>query len=557
MTPPQKWRIIKIDSKKAEKLGRKYYFSSTFSRVLIQKGITDEIDNILNPNIEKLHPPSLLPDIELAADRIKQAIKDGDKILVWGDEDTDGTTATVLLYEFLKKLDVPVYYHIPSRDKEGIGLNKWGIKNASEMGISVLITVDCGSSDRDIIDEAKKQGISVIVTDHHEVKLKGKTDCPVINPKRDDCEYPFRDLAGVAVAFKFASFLAKKTEVLDKSEWELTVQDWYPLIFLGSYADKVPLKNENRVLAKIGFDNLIKTKRVGLKILTNMLCKKMMCTESMVRKMISVLSSAKTTDWMENIGFRILTENDEEKMKFLIQQLVNKSERWHLQATKYLSKVYSQIDDRTKSEIIVDYIPNVPPTYLGFCTSRIKEKFSRPAIIMTDKDDYLFGEARAPEGQDIYKRLLEVNELFSSFGGHKPACGFKMNKNNLNRFKKAMLTKYSGTTNKTVKKIEITDELPLNKITGKIKKEIMMLAPFGSGNPPPLFLARNISLSSGTYKYTNPETGRTRKIEIQNGNQSWMGIDGQPITLDIVYYINSAGIPTIVDSRPSAFNQPT
>jgi single-stranded-DNA-specific exonuclease len=556
MTPPQKWRIIKIDNKKVENLSRKYDLSSTFSKVLVQRGISGEINNILNPGIEKLHPPRLLPDIERAAKKVEKAINNGDKILVWGDEDTDGTTATVLLYEFLKKLDVPVYYHIPSRENEGIGLNRWGIKKASEMGISVLITVDCGSSDSDVIEQAKKSGIYVIVTDHHEVKLKKETEYPVINPKRDDCNYPFRDLAGVSVAFKFASFIANNSPLLDKSDWKHTVQAWYPLIFLGSYADKVSLKDENRVMAKLGFDNLTRTNRVGLRILTDMLCKKKMCTEPMVRKIISVLSSAKTTNWRENIGFRIFTENNEEEMKLLIPQLVTQSEMWHLKANKYMSKVYSQIDDRTKHGIIVAYIPDIPTTYLGFCTSRVKEKFNRPAIIITDKDDCLFGEARAPEGYDVYKSLSEVNELFISFGGHKPACGFKMSKDNLNRFKKSMLAKYPQKENKVRKKIEIVDILPLKKITDKIKKEIRLLSPFGSGNPPPLFLARNVSLSSGTYKCTNPETGEIRKIEIQDGNQSWMGIDGQPIILDIVYYISSAGVPTVVDSRPSAFNQP-
>ena len=560
MTPPQKWHIVSLDKKRVEEIQKKYNFSLNFSKVLVEMGIETEgeIKKLLSPGIDYLHPASLLPDIETGFERIRKAIKDGERILIWGDEDTDGITATVFLFELLRNLNARVFYHIPSRRDEGIGLNIPGIKKAHKMGCTLIITVDCSSSDWDKIMVAKKTGIDVVVTDHHEVLMEGKKDFPLINPKRNDSSYPYRNIAGVTVAFKLGWFITKELLALNNKEWESVVKDWYPLIFLGTYADRVPLKDENWILSNLGYKSLRKTERMGIRILTEMLCKETNCDEEMIQRMISVLSTAKTKGWGENVGFRILTEKNEDYLNKTISQLIQQSEEWHSIANENFRRIFTSIDENTKERIIFVYEPKVPFDYLGFCASRLKERFNRPVIITGDKDNYTIGEARAPQGFNIHKILSKQSHLFLSFGGHKPACGFKMKRENLDTLRKLLIQDFPEMSDEDEKSREmrIVDILPLEKLTKKVKDEITLLSPFGSGNSPPLFLAQNVSLFKGVYTYVNPETGESKRIEMKSDCQTWVGLDGKPVTLDIVYFINSAGVPTIADTRPSLFNEP-
>jgi len=559
MVLPQKWYLIKTDKIRVEKIKKEFNFSTTFSKVLIERGIKTEkeIEKFLAPSIESLHSPSLLPDIEVAFERTDKAIRNGEKILIWGDEDTDGITATVFTYELLKNLNANVIYHIPNRKDEGIGLNIPGIIKAAEMGVKLIITVDCASSDGEEIEEAKKMGIDVIVTDHHELTTDEKKNFPLVNPKRKDSVYPFPEISGVTVAFKFGWYIATNLLALKNNEWESIIDTWYPLILLGTYADRVPLRDENLSLARLGLQSLQKTERSGIKILREMLCKKKFCDEIMLQKTISVLSNAKTKGWGENIGFRILTETNSDYLYTTIAQLLLESEKWHSLANKNFRKIVSFFKQKEEKEVIFHYVPEIPYDFLGFCTSRLKEMLSRPVVLMTDKDNIIIGEARAPQEFNIHEILSKQENLFLSFGGHKPACGFKMEKKNIEKLKRFFTENYSEITGSDTirKEMRIIDILPLEKITMRLKDEIMLLLPFGTTNPPPLFLARNLSFANGAYSYVTSETGKTEKIEMKNDNHAWVGIGGKPVALDIVYYINSFGFPSIADARPSIFNE--
>jgi len=559
MTLPQKWHIVNFARERVEEIQKKYDFSINFSKVLLEKGIETEkkIKRLLSPGIEHLHPSSLLPDIEVGFERVSKAIKKQEKIFIWGDEDTDGITATVFLFELLSNLNADVSYHIPNRKIEGIGLNIPGIKKARKMGCSLIITVDCSSSDYEKISEAQKMGIDIIVTDHHEVLTDGNKDFPLINPKRTDSSYPFREIAGVTVAFKFGWFIAERLLSLNCKEWESIMKDWYPLIFLGTYADRVPLKDENWILSRLGFKSFSETKRLGIRILTEMICKNQYCDEGMIHRMISVFSAAKTKGWEDNIGFRIFTENNENYLTQTITHLIAESEDWHSLANENFRRILASINENTKQRIIFVYEPKTSYIYLGFCASRLKERFNRPVIVMSDRDNYIIGEARAPQGFNIHKLLSEQRPLFLSFGGHKPACGFTIKRENLDTLKKSLVQNCPEIISEDEKRNEmrILNVLPIEKITKKIKDEILLLSPFGQGNPPPLFLAQNVPLSKGVYTYEIPETGESKRIEIKSDCQTWVGIDGKPVILDIVYYINNAGVPTIADARPSIFNE--
>ena len=560
MTPPQKWHILDFDDTTISSIQKAHAISPCFSKVLVEKHITTDeaIQHILSPSIKTLHSAALLPDMEAGCERIRQAIKRGEQILVWGDEDTDGITATVFLYELLCNLNARVCYHIPSRRNEGIGLNTKGIQHAADEGSSLIITVDCASSDGDLISQVRLRGVDVVVTDHHEAEKTSENHYPLINPKRKDSSYPFRDIAGVTVAFKLGWQLAQSMLSLSKGEWESIAVEWFPLIFLGTYGDKVPLRDENWTLAHLGYRALMKTRRKGLRILTEMLCKQGSCDEAMVQKMISVFSTGKTTGWGRNTGFSILTETKEPFLRETISQLIKKSDEWHTQANDNFKIMLSEIEHDLDKDIISIYNPKVAFEYLGFCASRLKERYGKPVITMSEKTDTIVGEARAPREVDIHRVLAQRSHLFSSFGGHRPACGFTLSKSHLGELRTFLSQDFPEIAAQKMPQGEmrIVDELPLAKLSQKLKREFLSLAPFGVENPPPLFLTKQVSLSKGVYSYTSPETGEAKRIEMRSDSQSWTSIDGKPIQLDIVYYFNSAGILTIADARPSLFNEP-
>jgi len=559
MTLPQRWRIIDFNQKEVEELQKQYNISEHFSKVLLNRKIisNQEIGGIFSPGLAFVHPPHLLPDIEIAGLRIEKAIKNGEKILLWGDEDTDGITATVFLYEVLKKLDGRVSYHIPSRKDEGIGLNIEGIKRAQEEGYTLIITVDCASGDFDEIHSAQKMGMDVIVTDHHEVPTLDGKNFALLNPKVANSSYPFPDIAGVTVAFKLGWFLTKRVLKVNDKEWKSAAGEWLPLVFLGTYADKVPLKNENWFLAKLGFNMLHSTKRKGIRNLIRAISKSGICDEMVAHKMISVLATAKTTGWMQNTGFNILTTMDEEYLDTTIPKLVKQSERWYAEASKNFRKVLSSLSGDVFDNVIFVYVPFVPSEYVSFCTSHLKERFSRSVIVVTDKNGLSFGEARTAGEFNIHELLSKYIKLFTSFGGHKSACGFTMRRENVGKLRQKIVedfSKMSVTTDRTGE-LRIIGKLRLEDITEKLKDELMLLSPFGSGNPPPLFLARDLTFTKSTYTYEIPDTGEVKRIEMRGEKNAWIGINGQPISLDVVYYFNSIGTLIIADARPTVFNE--
>jgi single-stranded-DNA-specific exonuclease len=559
MTLPLKWQLVETDEELVKDICKRTTISETFAKVLVDRGIvTDsDINRILNPRSEYIHPPAFLPDIDIGFERIKKAIEKGEKILVWGDEDTDGITGTVFMCELLKNLNANVFYHIPSRKEEGIGLNNPGIEKAHKLGYSVIITIDCASSDSAQIAEAKKRGIDVIVTDHHEV-LDHTISFPLINPKREDSEYPYRNISGGTVAFKFGSYIAKRLLSLSETEWESIAHEWYPLVFLGLYADRVPLHDENWILSKLGFNTLLTSERMGIKILVEMVCERGKCEEGNIQKMISIFSSAKTKGWGENLGFNILTAKDEPYLRETILRLIKQSDEWHSRANENFRRISAKVNDESIGNILFVYNQKIPFDFLGFCASRLKERYHKPVLIATDKDDIIIGEARAPQNFNVLEILEKMKDLFLSFGGHKPACGFSLKRENLDRLKSHLLKEMAHISDTHIerKELKIIDVLPLENLSRKVKKEVTLLSPFGTGNPPPLFLAKHVPLSKGVYSIEDPKTGEVRRIEIKSSYQTWTGIDGKPITLDIVYYLNSAGVITIADARPSLFNEP-
>jgi single-stranded-DNA-specific exonuclease len=436
-------------------------------------------------------------------------------------------------------------------------LNAEGVNHAARTGCSLIVTVDSASSDAELIQRARTKGVDVVVTDHHETDMEGTLPYPLINPKRKDATYPFRAIAGVAVAFKLGWHLAVSLLSLSPGEWDSIATEWYPLVFLGTYGDKVPLRDENWTLAHIGYHALKKTTRKGLRILTEMLSENGDWDEAMLQKMISVFSTGKTESWGNNLSFRILTETDITFLRETISQLIQKSDAWHAEANANYKKILSEATYDPGTDIVTVYCPAVPHEYLGFCASRLKERYGKPIVAMSEKGDTIVGEARAPKGFDILRVLSGTNQLFLSFGGHKPACGFALDKEKLDEVRSYLSQDFPdiASVEDTKTELRIIGELPLEDLTDEIKGEILSLIPFGADNSPPLFLAKKISFSQGEYSLCVPETGEQKQIDLRGNSQSWTGMNGKPLLLDVVYYLNTAGTLIIADSRPSVFNE--
>ena len=409
--------------------------SVLIENILRLKGIVgqSEISEFLSDKPQKTYDPFLLKDMEKAVQRILYFISEKKKICIYGDYDSDGVNAICLLYEFLSKLTSNLSYYIPSRFDEGYGLNKAAIEKIVSEGCSLMITVDCGSVSYDEVEFAKSKGLEVIVTDHHNINGK-PANCLLINPKQEDCFYPFSELCGCGVAFKLAQGIQRSLD-LPKSY----VNDLLDLVAIATIGDIVPLLDENRTLVKYGLSRVNEGYRKGLNYLTAA-CK--LSTEKLRSEDIAFII-------VPHINAAGRMESAETALKLLMGQTNLEIEREANLLVEYNNerkKVQEEIFAKCL-EIIneFEYIPNVilvnagdsHEGILGIVAGKLKDLYDRPAIIVcnTWEDGVVKGTGRSIEGINLYDILKESEALLIKFGGHKGACGFSMKLENLELLK--------------------------------------------------------------------------------------------------------------------------
>lgn len=493
----KKWTIRERDNTQVEelrqRLGQK---SDTLSALLVARGLDtyDKVRSFFSPSRAQLHDPLLLKDIEKATERVIRALKRKEKILLIGDYDVDGTASTAMLLQFLRTVYNPesVAYYIPDRYREGYGVSDESLKYAVSTGARLVITLDCGTSSGAIIKEGGGIGIDFIICDHHEASGELPDAYAILNPKQPGCPYPFKELCGCGVTFKFITALCREMDLTD--DYFLPYLD---LLALATGADVVPIVDENRVFASLGLKKINEDPCQGIQSL-----KASGATVSAYRLRDVVFGLApkiNAAGRMEhgNLAVELLTATDEQKAHDLAKKLTKLNNRRREEETSVTGDALRLLqEDCTTSSgrSSVVFKPGWHKGVLGIVASRLIEAHYKPTIVLTADEKYVTGSARSIPGFDIFKAINACGEYLEKFGGHFGAAGLSLKPENLSQFKSKFEVIVSDTlpVDLTVPVIRIDLELLPDEITPRFFKNISRLEPFGHGNPRPVFLSRHI-----------------------------------------------------------------
>ncbi|MHA6252145.1 single-stranded-DNA-specific exonuclease RecJ [Oceanobacillus sp. CAU 1775] len=459
--------------------------SPVVEKLLLQRGIrnTSEAKSFLTPDIENLHHPKNLKDIDIAADRIHQAIEKEEKILVYGDYDADGVTSTTVLMKALNELNAICDFYIPNRFSEGYGLNEDAIYYAKDQSVSLIITVDTGITAIHEANVAKALGIDLIITDHHEPQGELPNVTAIIHPQLSEA-YPFKDLAGVGVAFKLAEYLL----------------GYFPkhlleYVAIGTIADLVSLKDENRILTYYGLDALTVSKSPGIQSLKNICKIEGKVTEESIGFMIGPRLNAVGRLQDASLAVQLLLTDSLDEAKYLAEEvdLINQ-ERQRI-VSEIILEAEAMVDPKAKDVIIVSKA-NWNEGVLGIVASRLVQKFDRPAIVLNVNEEkaILKGSARSIPAFDLFTNCMKIRDLFINFGGHAQAAGMTIEIDKIAKIQSALNTYLSEEVAPEDFKQEIlvSGTITLPEVNEKLVDEINQLAPYGMGNPKPIFKLSHI-----------------------------------------------------------------
>lgn len=473
-------------------------------QLLNNRGIKtqEQIDEFLKPDYgQDIHSPFLFRDMKKVVKRIFKAIEKKEKITVYGDYDVDGVTSSVLLSKTLKELGAKVNVYIPHRETEGYGMNPDSIKYISSKKTNLIITVDCGSANAEEVKLAKKQGVDVIVTDHHEEPLKTPEAIGIINPKFKDSGYPFRDLAGVGVVFKLVQALVYEDSKTTK-KLKPGYEKWHlDLVALGTVCDSMPLIGENRTLVYYGLIVLNKTRNEGLGLLAQKAgiwheeTGKLVNAENLGFVLGPRINSAGRLDHA-NVAFKLLNSSNQEEIDELSSELsLSNTKRQKLTEKVINSILESEMDE--KDSIIIHYAPDIVLGIVGLVAGKICDRFYKPTIIITKLPDRIAGSGRSFAEFDLMEGLKKFDKFFIRYGGHAQACGFVLKDQEAledftKKFKEYANKKLAK--KKLVPKIKVDAVIELNDVCWELIEELERFEPLGQANWRPVFIIKGLYL---------------------------------------------------------------
>lgn len=486
---------IELQRELSDKLG----IMPNTSQILINRGIKDipAAESFLYTTISVLSDPFLLPDVEISVKRILKAIKHKEKITIYGDYDADGITSTALLYRFLKDSGADIDFYIPNRMNEGYGLNTNIIKDLCKKGTKLIITVDCGTNSIEEAKAAISMGTDVIITDHHTVEIPMLQKYPIVNPKRNDSEYPFSELAGVGVVFQLCRVLAKHLLGDISSEGILKYMD---LAAIGTIADVVPLLGDNRIIVKLGITKLKTSENIGLKTLIKESgLKQNNISSGQVAFMLAPRLNAAGRMQSARESVTLLTTNSQEvaskKARSLCTENINRQEIEKEVLANAIEMVKDSID-LDNEPVIVLGSDEWHEGVIGIVAQRLVEIFYRPAILVCTNKEEAKGSGRSISGFNLVDALRECKDCLIRFGGHSYAAGVTINKNNIRIFRSKINQIGTRVITKEHLQPKLCIDLALSpsNITNKFLLEIEYLEPYGMGNPKPVFIAKGLKL---------------------------------------------------------------
>lgn len=479
-------------------------YSSTMVKLLFNRGLTDPdaIRTFLQPDPAGLfHDPGAFQHMSAAVEKIVGHIKAKHKIFVYGDYDADGVTAAAVLYETLTLLKADVEAYIPDRVTEGYGVNKKAVDFIRNAQGKLIITVDVGIRNKDNIKYAQEQGVEVVITDHHipPEKKEDWPDCLIIDPMVPGESYPFKFLAGVGVAAKLAEAMINRSN-LDSEVKDRLINNIQDLLAIGTVADIVPLFDENRLLVKRGIESLNRTKRSGLKELIRIAGlseDKGLDTYNIGFQIAPRLNAAGRMEHA-NTAFELLITKDKAEAESLATQLNNANSERQIATEDIFLQVEKQVDPGQMA--IVGVSPRGGESWnegvVGLVASKIREKYYRPALIITRCEGICKGSGRSIDGLHIIEALEKCKEYLELFGGHAAACGFSIKEENIEPFKKKVIEVIGHKINEEkidlLPKLMIEAKISLEDLSEKLVQELDLFAPFGKGNEKPLFMSENV-----------------------------------------------------------------
>jgi single-stranded-DNA-specific exonuclease len=489
------WKL-KAPSPHAATLSGSSGLSLLEAQILSLRGIVapGEVDSFLLPRLADLLDPYLLKDMPAAVDLIVSAMDRHDPITIYGDYDADGLTATAILFNFLSSLGVPVHVYIPNRLTEGYGLHVKAVEQIARRGPGLIVTVDCGVSNNQEIAFAASLGLKVVVTDHHQVDESFTPLCPVVNPHRPDCSFPFKHLTGVGLAFFVAVALRA---ALRERGWfatrpELDLKDYLDLVALGTVADMAPLLGQNRLLVKAGLDKIRTTRWPGIAAVAELagLSLATLTAQDLAFKIAPRFNASGRLGDAE-IALTALTTRVPGHAKGVALQLdrIN-SERQRLER-KVLDEIEATIlstADLSSQRALVVTGAGWHRGILGIVASKLLEKYRRPVLVLGVEDGTAVGSGRSIAGFNLYKALRRLEPLLDRFGGHKHAAGLALKVSNLDtlRQKFETLAREALSEEDLVHTLEVDAEVHLNDISIESIRRLNTFSPFGYGNPEPL-----------------------------------------------------------------------
>ena len=488
-----RWYLKEKDEQdQIEKLANDLSVENTIAKILFNRNITtyNKAKKFFRPSLEDLHDPFLMKDMHLAVKRIESAIINNENILVFGDYDVDGTTAVSLVSSYLKSIYTNVSTYIPDRYEEGYGVSYKGIEFADDNNFSLIIALDCGTKAIEKVAYAKQRNIDFIICDHHKPGIEIPKAIAVLNPKREDCSYPFDELCGCGVGFKLIQALGKSRKQ--------TINDLVPyldLVATAIAADIVPMNGENRTLAYFGLEVINSNPRNGIKAIIQQV-KKQRLTITDVVFIIAPRINAAGRIKHGNYAVELLTEMDlESANKFAAAIEIFNTDRKELDK-KITSEALIQIIDNKEEKQFTSVVfkENWHKGVIGIVASRLIETYYRPTLVFTKSGDKLAASARSVKGFDIYNALDKCEEFIEQFGGHKYAAGLTLLPENYENFK----NKFENIVETTISRdlltpeIMIDAEIDLSEITPKFYRIIEQMGPFGPQNSKPTFKTSSV-----------------------------------------------------------------
>ncbi len=491
----KKWQINQIENEKVEEISNKYKVNKLLAQILVNREITEEeaVRKFLKPTRNDFYNPYEMPDMEIAVKRILQAIEKKEKIIIYGDYDVDGITSVTVLKSFLEERGIKVDEYIPNRLEEGYGLNKKAVEEIANKKYTLMITVDCGISAVEEVKYANELGIETIITDHHEPGNELPQALAVVDAKRKDNKYPFRNLAGVGVVFKLIQAIGQKLGLEEKEYLK-----YLDIVCVGTISDIVPLVDENRVIVKLGLKLVEQTKNLGLRAILQASGYNKIDSNTISFGVAPRINACGRMGHQEE-ALKLFLSKEIQEVNELTQKLNDYNKLRQETEKNIYSDALKQIEENnlTEKDTIVLMGKNWHHGVIGIVSSKITELYFKPSILLCEENDIGKGSGRSIPGFDLYEALTECSDLIEKFGGHSMAVGINIQKDKFELFKEKLenIAKQKE-IEQIVPILKIDAQINLDELDREMVESLSELEPYGEENKMPLFAFKNLRIDS-------------------------------------------------------------